>query len=85
MHSFKGLEFRCVAVTGVNADALPAPKAVTPVEVDRLQHEVDLLSERCLLFVACTRARDGLLARGRGTGCMCRGRGSRAGSWRRRK
>jgi len=60
MHSFKGLEFRCVAVTGVNADALPAPKAVTPVEVDRLQHEADLLSERCLLFVACTRARDGL-------------------------
>ncbi len=60
MHSFKGLEFRCVAVTCVNADALPAPKAVTPVEVDRLQHEADLLSERCLLFVACTRARDGL-------------------------
>lgn len=60
MHSFKGLEFRCVAVTGVNADALPAPKAVTPVEADRLQHEADLLSERCLLFVACTRARDGL-------------------------
>ncbi|MET8288379.1 UvrD-helicase domain-containing protein [Streptomyces sp. NPDC005132] len=60
MHSFKGLEFRCVAVTGVNADALPAPKAVTPIEVDRLQHEADLLSERCLLFVACTRARDGL-------------------------
>jgi superfamily I DNA/RNA helicase len=60
MHSFKGLEFRCVAVTGVSADALPAPKAVTPVELDRIQHEADLLSERCLLFVACTRARDGL-------------------------
>lgn len=60
MHSFKGLEFRCVAVIGVNADAVPAPKAVTSIEVDRLQHEADLLSERCLLFVACTRARDGL-------------------------
>lgn len=60
MHSFKGLEFRCVAVTGVNAGALPAPKALTPVEVDRLQHEADLQAERCLLFVACTRARDGL-------------------------
>lgn len=60
MHSFKGLEYRCVAVVGVHDGALPFPKAVTPVEVDRLQHESDLLAERCLLFVACTRARDGL-------------------------
>ncbi|MBT2525994.1 AAA family ATPase [Streptomyces sp. ISL-99] len=60
MHSIKGLEFRCVAVTGVSSDALPFPKAVTPVVVDRLQHETDLMSERCLLFVACTRARDRL-------------------------
>ncbi|MFF4571633.1 UvrD-helicase domain-containing protein [Streptomyces sp. NPDC001410] len=60
MHSVKGLEFRCVAVTGVNDGALPYPKAVTPVELDRAQHEADLMSERCLLFVACTRARDGL-------------------------
>ncbi|WP_330460742.1 AAA family ATPase [Streptomyces sp. NBC_00820] len=60
MHSVKGLEFRCVAVVGVNDGALPYPKAVTPVELDRAQHEADLMSERCLLFVACTRARDGL-------------------------
>nr|WP_251052856.1 MULTISPECIES: 3'-5' exonuclease [unclassified Streptomyces] len=60
MHAFKGLEFRCVAVIGVGAEALPYPKAVTPLEVDRLQHTVDLLAERCLLFVACTRARDDL-------------------------
>ena len=60
MHSFKGLEYRCVAAIGVNESALPNPKAVTPVDVDRLQHEADLLAERCLLFVACTRARDGL-------------------------
>ncbi|MEU2156260.1 UvrD-helicase domain-containing protein [Streptomyces sp. NPDC019396] len=60
MHSFKGLEFRCVAVIGVTEEALPFPKAVTPPEVDARQHETDLLSERCLLFVACTRARDGL-------------------------
>lgn len=60
MHSFKGLEYRCVAVIGVHDGALPFPKAVTPPEVDRLQHEADLLAERCLLFVACTRARDGL-------------------------
>ncbi|MEW1873469.1 DEAD/DEAH box helicase [Streptomyces caelestis] len=60
MHSFKGLEFRCVAVIGVNDEALPFPKAVTPPEVDPKQHETDMLSERCLLFVACTRARDSL-------------------------
>ncbi|MFJ3435163.1 UvrD-helicase domain-containing protein [Streptomyces cyaneofuscatus] len=60
MHAFKGLEFRCVAVIGVGAGALPYPKAVTPQEVDRLQHAADLLAERCLLFVACTRARDDL-------------------------
>ncbi|MEV7862154.1 UvrD-helicase domain-containing protein [Streptomyces hirsutus] len=60
MHSFKGLEFRCVAVIGVNDEALPFPKAVTPPEVDPKQHETDMMSERCLLFVACTRARDSL-------------------------
>ncbi|WYB40605.1 hypothetical protein WJ438_06035 [Streptomyces sp. GD-15H] len=34
MHSFRGLEFRCVAVIGVNEEALPFPKAATPPEVD---------------------------------------------------
>jgi superfamily I DNA/RNA helicase len=28
--------------------------------VDYLLHEADLIAERCLLFVACTWARDGL-------------------------
>lgn len=60
MHSFKGLEFRCVAVIGVNDGALPFAKSITPVDVDRVQHETDMMSERCLLFVACTRARDRL-------------------------
>ncbi len=60
MHSFKGLEYRHTAVIGVNDRALPNPSAVTPQEIDRLQHEADLAAERCLLFVACTRARDSL-------------------------
>jgi superfamily I DNA/RNA helicase len=60
MHSFKGLEFRCVAVVGVNDGAVPFARAVTPADVDSIQHETDMMSERCLLFVACTRARDGL-------------------------
>ncbi|MDT0330019.1 UvrD-helicase domain-containing protein [Nocardiopsis lambiniae] len=60
MHSLKGLEFRCVAAVGVSDGAVPFPKAVTPAEVDELQHRTDLMAERCLLFVACTRARDHL-------------------------
>ncbi|WP_052845227.1 UvrD-helicase domain-containing protein [Streptomyces sp. NRRL S-31] len=60
MHSFKGLEFRCVAVIGANDGAVPFAKAVTPAELDAKQYETDMMSERCLLFVACTRARDSL-------------------------
>ncbi|MEV0402981.1 DEAD/DEAH box helicase [Actinoallomurus sp. NPDC050550] len=60
MHAMKGLEFRCVAAIGVNDRAFPFDAAVTPVDVDRMQHEVDMLAERSLLFVACTRARDDL-------------------------
>lgn len=62
LHSLKGLEFRCVAVAGVTASAFPLQAAVTPLGVDRLQHATDLAAERCLLFVACTRAREGLYA-----------------------
>ncbi|MCM2387304.1 UvrD-helicase domain-containing protein [Streptomyces albipurpureus] len=58
MHAMKGLEFRCVAVIGVTLSALPFAREVTPREVDTLQHDSDLLRERCLLFVACTRARE---------------------------
>ncbi|UGQ11291.1 DEAD/DEAH box helicase [Yinghuangia sp. ASG 101] len=58
MHSLKGLEFRCVAVGGVTASAFPFRTAVTPEDVDRLQHAADMAAERCLLYVACTRARE---------------------------
>ncbi|MFE3163887.1 UvrD-helicase domain-containing protein [Streptomyces sp. NPDC059224] len=60
MHAMKGLEFRCVAVLGATASALPFAREVTPASVDALQHDSDLLRERCLLFVACTRAREAL-------------------------
>lgn len=60
MHAMKGLEFRCVAVVGVTATAVPFAREVTPPEVDALQHDSDLLRERCLLFVASTRAREAL-------------------------
>ncbi|MFF9456429.1 UvrD-helicase domain-containing protein [Streptomyces flaveolus] len=67
MHAMKGLEFRCVAVLGVTAGAVPFGREVTPASVDFLQHESDLLRERCLLFVACTRAREALAVSWSGT------------------
>lgn len=60
MHRMKGLEFRCVAVIGVGANQLPATNSVTPLEEDAITHWNDLQRERCLLFVACTRARERL-------------------------
>ncbi|NES28141.1 AAA family ATPase [Micromonospora terminaliae] len=60
MHAMKGLEFRCVAVIGATERAVPFAKEVTPPEVDPLQHDSDMLRERCLLFVASTRAREAL-------------------------
>lgn len=67
MHSAKGLEFARLAVVSVNRDALPLPIAVTPAAEDERQHELDVLRERCLLYVACTRARDELVVTGSGT------------------
>ena len=60
MHRMKGLEFRCLAVVGVNSDQLPAPRSITPQDEDPGAHTRDLLRERSLLFVACTRAREQL-------------------------
>jgi superfamily I DNA/RNA helicase len=67
MHAMKGLEFRAVAVLGVTATAVPFAREITPAGVDGLQHETDLLRERCLLFVACTRAREALSVSWSGT------------------
>jgi len=58
MHRMKGLEFQCLAVAGLDAGVLPAPNAVTSVAEDPHAHMQDLQRERCLLFVALTRARD---------------------------
>lgn len=60
MHGMKGLEFQAVAVIGVSDGVVPAPAAVTPAGTDAIAHALDLQRERCLLFVACTRARDHL-------------------------
>ncbi|QGK68919.1 AAA family ATPase [Allosaccharopolyspora coralli] len=60
MHKMKGLEFRCVAVADVSDGSVPQPNALTDAERDPQQHQQDLQSERNLLFVACTRAREHL-------------------------
>ena len=60
MHRLKGLEYRCVALVDVGEGAMPALASVTPAETDPVQHDLDLQRERCLLYVACTRARDAL-------------------------
>jgi superfamily I DNA/RNA helicase len=60
MHGMKGLEFQAVAVIGVEQGEVPAPEAVTPADEDAVSHAQDLQRERCVLFVACTRARDHL-------------------------
>ncbi|MBX7267377.1 UvrD-helicase domain-containing protein [Micromonospora sp. Llam7] len=58
MHRMKGLEFQCLAVVGLDAGVLPAPHVLTSAADDPHAHRQDLQRERCLLFVALTRARD---------------------------
>jgi superfamily I DNA/RNA helicase len=60
MHGMKGLEFQAVAVIGVEDGIVPLPAAVTAKDTDEVAHQQDQLRERCVLFVACTRARDHL-------------------------
>ncbi|MGH3290247.1 MAG: 3'-5' exonuclease [Trebonia sp.] len=60
MHGMKGLEFQAVAVIGVADGIVPSPSAVTDAAEDPVAHAQDLQRERCLLFVALTRARDHL-------------------------
>jgi superfamily I DNA/RNA helicase len=60
MHGMKGLEFQAVAVIGADDGTVPAASALTPASEDPLAHAQDIQRERCVLFVACTRARDHL-------------------------
>lgn len=60
MHGMKGLEFRAVAMVDISATSVPQSAAVTPERVDPLRYRQDLQRERCLLYVAATRAREQL-------------------------
>jgi hypothetical protein len=66
MHAMKGLEYQAVAVIGVEQGLVPEPAAITPESEDAVTHAQDLQRERCILFAACTRARDHLFVSGTG-------------------
>ncbi len=59
MHDAKGLEFRCVAVIACDDDVIPDSSRIAAVG-DMGEMESVYESERHLLYVACTRARDRL-------------------------
>lgn len=63
MHLAKGLEFRCVAVMACDDEVVPLQERIEAVGDDADLKEV-YDTERYLLYVACTRARDQLLVTG---------------------
>ena len=64
MHRLKGLEFPRVLLAGVKKGTVPVPYSGHPEDdIGRTEHEIQ---ERCLLYVAATRARDELVITGYG-------------------
>jgi superfamily I DNA/RNA helicase len=67
MHLAKGLEFRAVAVMACDDEIIPLQSRIESV-ADESDLEEVYQTERHLLYVACTRARDHLLVTGVGAG-----------------
>jgi hypothetical protein len=67
MHLAKGLEFRAVAVMACDDEIIPSATRIASVGEDSDLEEV-YNTERHLLYVACTRARDFLLVTAAGNG-----------------
>jgi mRNA-degrading endonuclease RelE of RelBE toxin-antitoxin system len=63
MHDVKGLEFRAIAVMACDEDVLPDPARLAGIG-DMAELEAATETERHLLYVACTRARDRLMVSG---------------------
>jgi len=63
MHLAKGLEFKAVAVMACDDEVIPLQERIEKVADDADLEEV-YNTERHLLYVACTRARDHLLVTG---------------------
>ena len=60
MHLAKGLEFRAVAVMACDDEVIPLQQRIETA-ADKGELEEVYATERHLLYVACTRARDHLL------------------------
>ncbi|WGF90632.1 3'-5' exonuclease [Marinivivus vitaminiproducens] len=63
MHFAKGLEFRAVAVMACDEDVIPQQARIEDVS-DEMELDEVYATERQLLYVAATRARDHLLVSG---------------------
>ena len=63
MHLAKGLEYRAVVVAACDDEILPLQSRIESI-ADEADLEEVLDTERHLLYVACTRARDRLLVTG---------------------
>jgi superfamily I DNA/RNA helicase len=63
MHIAKGLEFRAVVVMACDDEVIPLQERIETVADDADLEDV-YNTERHLLYVACTRARDHLLVTG---------------------
>ena len=61
MHLAKGLEFRAVVVMACDDEIIPLQSRIETVADDDTDLEEIYNTERYLLYVACTRARDHLL------------------------
>ena len=57
MHRVKGLEFKYVFVVAVNNRIVPLPAAIN--HTDTISEAESITSEKCLLYVALTRAQKG--------------------------
>ena len=57
MHPVKGLEFKYVFVAAINNGVMPLKSAIK--NTDEISKQESLTSEKCLLYVAMTRAQKG--------------------------
>ena len=58
MHRVKGLEFKYVFIAAVNNRIIPLPSAINKTDV--VSEAESITSEKCLLYVAMTRAQKGV-------------------------
>ena len=58
MHRVKGLEFMYVFIAAANNRIIPLPSAIN--KTDAISETESITSEKCLLYVAMTRAQKGV-------------------------